>query len=250
MVIAATIGLGAFARVQVDNPNRWAYDNKRIAHALGGIDRYSYTNTLDAFHRNYAKGYRVFEIDLILTSDGHLVGRHDWGSSKPPSLDEFKSKKYKDRFTPLSFDDVVDLMCEHQDIYIVTDTKETDAALVKKQFESLVSSVEKRDERLLDRVIPQIYNEEMLDSIRSVHRFQSFIYTLYQTKENNRRVIDFSVANGIKVVTMSASKYTKEFVDDLRSHGIFTYVHTINTLDETKKFPNVHGFYSDWLDPK
>lgn len=44
-----------------------------IAHAMGGIDGEAYTNSMEAFKENYARGHRLFEVDLHFTSDGKLV---------------------------------------------------------------------------------------------------------------------------------------------------------------------------------
>ena len=49
-----------------------------IAHSLGGIENGKYSNSLEAFQSNYAKGMRVFETDFSWTSDHVLVLRHDW----------------------------------------------------------------------------------------------------------------------------------------------------------------------------
>lgn len=40
----------------------WMKDNKYIAHAMGGIDKRVYTNSLDAFEFNYKLGYRVLSL--------------------------------------------------------------------------------------------------------------------------------------------------------------------------------------------
>lgn len=55
-------------------------DNVLISHAMGEIDGYYYTNSLEAFENSYYnRGSRVFEVDLSLTKEGVLVARHDWG---------------------------------------------------------------------------------------------------------------------------------------------------------------------------
>ena len=49
-----------------------------IAHAGGEIDGYTYTNSLEAMNLSYSKGCKIFELDIIETSDGKLVAAHDW----------------------------------------------------------------------------------------------------------------------------------------------------------------------------
>ncbi len=53
-----------------------------LAHAGGEINGQRYTNSLEALNLNYSNGFRIFEIDIITTTDGHLVCAHDWDSWK------------------------------------------------------------------------------------------------------------------------------------------------------------------------
>ena len=43
-----------------------------IAHALGGYDNKTYTNSLEAFDYFYGLGQRFFEADITVTTDGFL----------------------------------------------------------------------------------------------------------------------------------------------------------------------------------
>ena len=38
----------------------WNHTYRVMAHALGGIDNYDYTNSLEAFYQNYNAGTRLF----------------------------------------------------------------------------------------------------------------------------------------------------------------------------------------------
>lgn len=51
-----------------------------IAHALGGVDSNTYTNSLEAFQQSYKNGFRVFETDVMEAGDGSLVLFHTLGS--------------------------------------------------------------------------------------------------------------------------------------------------------------------------
>lgn len=55
--------------------------HKIVAHAMGGINGHTYTNAWEAFVANYAQGTRVFEVDLLLSADDQLVGRHEWSGN-------------------------------------------------------------------------------------------------------------------------------------------------------------------------
>lgn len=51
------------------------YTYHSIAHAMGGLDGKDYLNSIDGFYPAYQKGYRVFEMDILLTKDNVAIGR-------------------------------------------------------------------------------------------------------------------------------------------------------------------------------
>ena len=229
-------------------------NDKLIAHAMGGIDGLSYTNSLEAFTRNYNAGYRVFEVDLIFTSDDKLVAKHDWsvaGRNAPLTYAEFMNSKINGRYTPLSFEDVVLLLHKFKDIYIITDTKETDRTNVEKAFRAIYNASAKIDSSVLDRVIPQIYNQGMYDWIKAVYNFKDIIYTLYQSSDSDEQVLDFVSANNISKITMSTSRFNEDFTAKLAKLNVITYVHTVNSTDDTELYigQGAYGFYSDFIIP-
>lgn len=240
-----------------------------IAHAMGGIDGTSYTNSLEAFLLNYENGHRVFEVDLSLTSDNELVAIHDWSQEmtigicefplteeqigQPLSAAEFKELKIKGQYTPLSFEDIVELMDSFPDIYIVTDTKETETAYVTEQFQYIIDKTSEVDPALLDRIIPQIYNEDMYDCIMDLYDWNSIIYTLYNqgSEFSALEVVDFSRQNGIRVITTFSGRADSLMLKDLLDSNCLIYMHPYNSLEDIEplKEAGIHGFYTDFLMP-
>lgn len=241
----------------------WASENQYICHAMGLIDGYDYTNSKEAFLSNYEKGYRVYEVDLQLTSDGKLAAVHGWGKGfikkhlgiewdgEAVPLEEFLQIKIQGRYTPLSFYDIVELMEQYPDTYLVLDCKGSDYETVMAQYRELVKEAGEINPDMLKRMIPQIYSEEMLEWIREAYDWNSVIYTLYQMPLNysQERVMQFSYENGIKVVTMGQGKARDMFVHELTDRGIYTYVHTINdeNVENEYRIHGVWGFYTDEL---
>lgn len=227
-------------------PYSWAKENNLIAHAFGGISGTTYTNSLDAFKFNYSNGFKIFEVDLVLSSDDHLVLKHDWSSlvsqmlkqeisadkqDKALSLSEFKTMKIHGWMEPLSFEDVIEIMDKDKDIYIVTDTKDIPTDELFGQIVELVSNY---------------------DMIKEIYNFDSYIYTLYQTSSGDDEVISFMKENNLKVVTAPTFRMTEEFANKLNENNIYIYVHTINAASEIKFFKNigVYEFYTDFITPK
>jgi len=77
---------------------------------LGGIkkngERYTYTNSLEAMKLSYKKGYKMFEVDLSLTKDNHIVASHTPVSDK--TLADFLNTRIKNNIlTPLSLENIL-----------------------------------------------------------------------------------------------------------------------------------------------
>lgn len=242
------------------------FDYHMVSHAMGGIQNYAYTNSYESFIVNYEKGNRVFEVDLLLSEDNHLVARHEWSRNMtkllgqeslleadrhavPITYEEFMGSKILDMYTPLDWDTVLHLMTYYPDVYIITDMKEQDDSALRHQFELLVETATSKNPELLDRIIPQIYNQEMLGMVRDVHDFSHIIYTLYASKDTENEVIDFVARENISIVTMPEHLVNADFVSKLKKAGARCYVHTINEPDVMDQYAlmGIEGFYTDYL---
>ncbi|MCR8634017.1 phosphatidylinositol-specific phospholipase C/glycerophosphodiester phosphodiesterase family protein [Paenibacillus radicis (ex Xue et al. 2023)] len=264
ILLSATLWLpGKMTTAYAADPPEWTR-YPLIAHALGGIDGIDYTNSLQAFTQNYDKGQRVFEIDLSLTEDGKLAARHDWMGylaqkfeqdipenklDEPLTLKEFKSYKILEKYTPLSFNDVVRILNKHPDVYFITDTKETDPKLVKQQFTLIRDTANKVDPAILDRVIPEIYSPEMMETVKEIVPFKNVIFSIYLSAMEPDEVVNFVKNNGIRVVAMPTERVTDGFIAALTKAGVVTYAHSINDTAEVKQLMDlgVHGVYTDFL---
>ena len=236
-----------------------------VAHAFGGIDKTAYTNSLEAFVHNYGLGHRVFEVDFDLTQpENILVAAHDgayWqdqirdNTSSPPKLDftydNFMSQKIYDKYTTLDCEKVIDLMIEYPDIYIITDTKYTDEHFVNLQFSQLVECAKKKDVAVLDRIIPQIYNEEMLTWVMDVYSFKSVVFTLYATEWTPQSVYDFCKKSNVKFVTLHYSLVTEEIIELWDGLDITIACHTSNKQKRASHLFSlgVDFMYTDFLTP-
>lgn len=249
-------------------PYSWVSETHTIAHAFGGIEEYAYTNSLEAFLENYQEGQRVFEVDLGFSSDGILVATHDWkmfynmanipsvNSEYPPlSLEKFRSASLYEKYTPLTWEEIALLMKAFPDIYIVTDTKYTTDPYITDAFNQIVEVGIDVSPSILDRIIPQIYNNEMYDIICEIYPWQSVIYTLYgQTVEefSYDNVLNFVEENGILVVTTFPARSDWSFISKLYDLGVSVYMHTFNDTEQVEKWITSHhiqGVYTDSLTP-
>lgn len=101
-----------------------------IAHAGSAIDGITYTNSLEAMNLAYRKGFRLIELDIIQTSDGHFVASHDWDfwqkqtgyeGEVPADLATFKRYKFQGKYHLPTIDEINEWFREHPDAVLVTD---------------------------------------------------------------------------------------------------------------------------------
>lgn len=236
-----------------------------IAHALGGIAGKSYTNSLEAFLFNYQRGLRVFEVDLVETEDGHLIARHGWSALDYrrleqrqygvdiPSYAEIKDRKINHRLTMLDIDDIMSLMAMHTDAILLTDTKDVDPALIRRKFQKIINSANALDPKVLDRIVPQLYNREMLQEVRKSHPFREYIYTLYASTDSNAEVLKFlAVTPEIRAITIPLDRVEEEFVRAVRRAGRLVHTHTSNDVDQIRYLNSIgiSGVYTDFVGPR
>ncbi len=244
----------------------WQQGNPLIAHALGEVDGKIETNSKEAFEASWGNGFRALEVDFTYTSDGILVARHDFeedgtyyrleqDANAPLVMDKntYQSSKIIYDQTPITAVDVLGLMVEYPDVYIITDTKETDQATVQKQFGDLKKIAEAMGEPdVLERIVPQIYHEEMYDWVNNIYPFQEWIYTLYlNSNPNYGEIADFCAAKGIGTVTIQKERVTQTVVETLHAKGIKVYAHTINRYKQFEELlaMGVDGIYTDRIKP-
>lgn len=240
---------------------------KTIGHSFGAVNGDDYTGSLEAFAYNYALGRRTMEVDLILTTDHKLVLKHDWdepvqeGISEmtPPSEELFLNTRILGKYTPLSFAQLCEMMVEYSDLWIVTDTKSTENEEIKEQFEVMLETVQQLGcEEILDRIIVQVYNEEMYETVNSIYPFKNYIFTLYWRFDNDdwlgiaRDVCRFCVKNGIETITIGTNRISPEMKAIADHYGRKVYIHTVNDMEAADKYfkMGVTGIYTDIIQDK
>jgi len=263
LVLAAVLGASAVQPVFAAD---WQSGNRLIAHAFGEVDNKIETNSKEAFINAWENGFRVVEGDFTYTSDGVLVLRHDFeadGSyarldipvSDPLVMDSetYRNSPIIFEQTPLGAVDLLQLMVEYPDMYLVTDTKDTDKKTVQRQFSDIVKAAGSIGHpEVLERIIPQLYNKSMIDWIREIHSFENWIFTLYlYNNPDYTDIADYCAAKGIQTVTLHVDRATKENVDKLKAKGLKVYAHTTNRYLTMKKLMDagVDGIYTDRIKP-
>jgi glycerophosphoryl diester phosphodiesterase len=230
-----------------------------LAHALGGIDAATLTNSREAFDRSYGSGRRWFEVDLHLTADHQLFCFHEThekylGLATPADqlpLADLLKLKYLGRFTLMSFPELLELATEHDDVFIVTDTKHWREPMRS----ALAHDLAEVPAGVRQRIVPQIYQPANLEVVRAVERetgpLGPVIFTLYQTKMSDDQVLEFVKSTKVTIVTMHYSRFSVSFAKALHDLGVTVLVHTVNDGDQIMALvrDGADGFYTDTYFP-
>lgn len=230
---------------------------------MGEVDGRAYLNCLEGFQAMYAQGVRVFEADLELTIDGKIVLRHDWsfdvqdgiGADAIPTREDFLAVPILGEYTPLSFRDLLLLMEEYPDICVITDTKYTGPETAAAQLRLMLEDAQELGlTKLFDRIVIQIYNRAMGETLAERFGFPHYIYTLYaegfeQTADAFRELAAYCANHGIEGVTMWADWWDPAYAPIAQTFGVRVYAHTVNDPEQARQLldSGISAVYTDSL---
>ena len=222
-----------------------------VAHALGGIDEFAYTNSKEALENSYNNGFRIFEADVKLTSDNKLVCVHGWteGDYKERlgieynkentimDYDTFMSLKIQGKYTPLSFKDLAKFIEDHKDMYVMIDIGSKGYEDTKEIYTKIVEDCNNND-KILQRLIVGGHTTKMIKAVKECYDFD--IINLYWPKKNKREksidtkeeFAEYCKSNGITSLSVATDRYDDDFAKYMKKNNIIVYVFTEN--DESK----------------
>ncbi|MGB5834767.1 MAG: hypothetical protein WBG92_22665, partial [Thiohalocapsa sp.] len=224
-----------------------------IAHAGGGIDGKTYSNSIAALDRNLAAGFRWFELDFQWTADGELVCGHDWGATMqrnyglsfdgPPTRAEFDRVMKGRSDLPCTIETLRQWLDRHSEARIVTDFK----ARALDGLRVLSKQIPDYGERL----IAQVYQPEEFEQARALG-YRDIIWTLYQYPGQTQAVLDALTGIRPMAVTMDQQRLAHGLGLRLQRAGVPVYVHTINEAETATEYLQnwgAQGVYTDTLTP-
>lgn len=255
---------GSFQTVQAATPEFSWKNYKAIAHALGGLDGKSYLNSKESFLSSYEKGIRLFEVDLTRTQDGVWICRHNWTQSlgqwqgeeqKVLTAEEFLTTPIYGKYTPMSLEDLLVLLKDYQDAFVLLDSKQYSIRNYRRTLEDYSEYVKIAQNagagEVLGQLIPEIYNDAMFSGTALLYDFPSYIYSLWQeySLKELKEIAVFCKEKKIPAVTVYYKYWTEEVQEIFEKQGILVYVYTVNGVSQAKKFMEngVAGICSDTL---
>ncbi|MEL6444474.1 MAG: glycerophosphodiester phosphodiesterase family protein [Bacteroidota bacterium] len=219
----------------------------RVAHAGGGLDGQTYTNSMEALDQSAARGFVYIELDLLFTTDGELVCLHDWDDfgGEALSYDQFRTAvEARGTFDNCDLERLRTWMTTHTQVHLVTDVKGDNL--------DALALIRARIPEATRRVIPQVYHPEAFAEAKRLG-FEQVIWTLYRYDGSVEDVIAWTERfEGPFAVTMPKARARTNLPQALAQRGVPTYVHTVNGADEAETYrteADITEVYTDFLPP-
>jgi Sulfatase len=233
-----------------ENADKYARDKDRfIAHAGGSVNGDRYTNSLEALNYNYDRGFRLFELDILETSDAKFVAAHDWNywagvtgfsGSLPVSEEQFLKQRILGKYTPLNMSRINEWFRKHPDAVLVTDKINSPARFAREFVDK-------------DRLMMELFSIKSIIEAKSVG-IKSPMMTGDLLNELTGDRIDALKKLGVTEVALSRASIAKNFrlLERLKKNGVKVYVFHVNFepgKDEKYvvdfEMDYVYGLYAD-----
>jgi len=230
--------------------DKYKRDTSRfIAHAGGMIAGKIYTNSLEALNLNYDKGLRLFELDIMETSDGKFVAAHGWDDwrdmtgyegSLPVTHQEFLQHKIYDIYTPMDMTAINEWFGQHPDAILVTDKINEP----RRFSEAFID----KNRLMMELFTLEAVKEGIATNIKSAMPAQVVIQNLKGNKVEQLQQL------GVKNIIVSRRFIASniDFLQQLKDRKVETYVYKINTYtgkdeDYVVKYEMdyIYGIYTD-----
>lgn len=228
------------------------WQKKLVAVALGGAElRYTSINHLDVMKQKYEDGFRKFEADIRLTSDGRLVCVNGWSEKtyerlgldaeqfklEPPAYDIFMKCKSYGVYETADFEQLIAQIEEMEDCTLFLDIGRPSKKVLR-QMISEICRVCKEKRQLIKRLLVRVQTKYDLEQfVASKMKFRLAYYIPSQEVCEEKNITVAGVAevcekNKVKWVTMSKEALKKEVVEELHAFGVKVCVFSLNTLTE------------------
>lgn len=214
-----------------------------IAHAGGSpgglLQIEPYTNSRAAFEVSYTNGFRAFELDLITIGDGTPIVAHDGHEDRygvvdfrQATLADVAGRKWRGKYELLLLDDLVALMREYPDVWIVLDTKWDDQAIAR----ALVEAAD-NDAAVLDRVVPHLVSDQHADDLLDIYPFPERMIAVYQWPGSDEQLAARGERHGVDHVMMwYDSRWSEATQAVLEAAGMQVWVHTPHDAEVIEMF--------------
>lgn len=238
--------------------NLW-YQTSLAAKGFGTCEGRRNTCSKEAWQSAMQKGHVLLETGLQQTSDGKWVLRGStWARAAGQKLEpgtipdkqEFLSLPYYGSMTPLSLEDLFDLLRENPDCFVMLRGSCKEAEEVTNQYGAVVQLAKKKNALdLLQRLIPEVYRASMLYTLLGIYPFSNYLYSIVgeRSMTGYEKIAVFCQKTHIPVVLMSMKHWNSSVQRVFSDHGILVYLSGVTdpTMRDTLHTQGVYGFLCD-----
>ena len=156
----------------------------------------THLNAQETFEYYYDMGYRYFEYDLRLSSDGRIIATHAWEHIDVPNpysitYEEFKAIRLDNGFTPANEEWLMETIISYPDVRFIIDAKmdttEGDSAVLAR-LEAL-ESIYNID--ISQNIIPEIFSKEMWDIVKEQTSFDRYLFSHYKVYYTVDKMLEY-----------------------------------------------------------
>ncbi len=209
-----------------------------ILHAGGAYEGLTLLNAQETFEYYYSMGYRYFEYDFKLSTDGRLIGTHSFEhleiTDANITYDEFKQLKLANGFTPVNEEWLAETIKSHPDVKIIIDAKmdttEGDVAVLAR-----IEALEKiYDIDISANIIPEIFSVEMWEEAQKCTTFDGYLFSHYKVYYSIDTMLENFSSDKIIGVAIPAwsDNYIKSNIYRVKEAGKLLFVFTVTNEQE------------------
>ena len=242
------------------NEERYNYylnESHMIAHAGGGIDGKSYSNSYESLDLAYRNGIRIFEVDIYTTVDGYYVLSHD-ALVSTMTYEQFMTKKVYGRYTPMNLSDVVDVMKSHKYAYIIPDIKQYNKGDVLLSIYQELFNYTGGNKNVSNRIIGTFKRVDMLEYVSKYVDFDIKILYYRNTVKQEQvintyeKFVEYCLKNDIHNVVLSTLQFSANTANKLNNKKLNVIVYTIDnkSIFEQYIFRGADGIMTNFLVPQ
>ena len=226
-----------------------------ILHAGGSADGMTHLNAQETFEYYYNLGYRYFEYDLRLSSDGRIIATHAWehlSLENPENItyEQFKSLRLENGYTPANEEWLMETIRAYPDVNIIIDAKmdstEGDSAVLARLEE--LEDIYNLD--ISSNIIPEVFSKEMWDIVKETTTFNRYFfshYKVYYTVDTMLEYFDDERIWGFALPSYTDSDIRSQLyrVKETKKIFVFTPASKDDILDATEM--GADGVYLDFI---
>ena len=252
--ILSILSVGACSNSNITNDKKEQSSPIVILHAGGGSNGLSYLNAQETFDDYYQQGYRYFEYDLKLSTDGKLIASHageylEYATPEDLTYAEFTALKLSNGYTPANEEWLVQTMISHPDVKIVVDAKmpniDGDVAVLQR-IETL-ESIYNHD--FSANIIPEVFSKEMWDALSETTTFDRYLFSHYKVYYSIDSMLEYFSDERIWGIAlpMWSDNYIRSNIYRLKEAGKLIMIFTPSTKEEAAEAFSLgaDGIYAD-----